>query len=91
MKVFDFLFLVNEIEEKGYNGDSGETALLAHDEDIEKVTCHLKRVIIITSAHTHSHSLTWRKSTSIRKCGQKLRFTRRISKLVVVGMTQLIY
>ena len=43
MKVFDFLFLVNEIEEKGYNGDSGETALLAHDEDIEKVRCHLKK------------------------------------------------
>lgn len=54
MKVFDFLFLVNEIEEKGYNGDSGETALLAHDEDIEKVMCHLKKVIIITSAHTQS-------------------------------------
>ncbi|XP_003387213.1 PREDICTED: leucine-rich repeat extensin-like protein 5 [Amphimedon queenslandica] len=43
-KVFDFLFLVGEIVDKGYNGDSAETALIAHKEDVEKSLDYLQKV-----------------------------------------------
>ena len=35
--MFDFLLLVGELVDKGYNGDSAEMALLSHDEKIDKV------------------------------------------------------
>jgi uncharacterized UBP type Zn finger protein len=43
-KVFDFLLLVGKLEEKGFNGDSCETALLAHEEDIDKSLSYLNQV-----------------------------------------------
>ncbi len=46
-QVLDFLFLVGELEEKGYNGDSAEMALLTHDKDITKVTI-VSIIIIVT-------------------------------------------
>ena len=36
-QALDFLFLINEIEEKGHSGDSAETALLSHEQNVEKV------------------------------------------------------
>ena len=36
-QVFDFLLLMGEIVDKGYNGDSAEIALLYHEEKIDKV------------------------------------------------------
>lgn len=41
-QVFDFLITIGQIEEKGYNGDSGETALLIHNQDVEKVKLTLE-------------------------------------------------
>ena len=36
-QVFDFLFLVGQLEEKGHGGDSAETALLACGEKVDEV------------------------------------------------------
>lgn len=43
-KALDFLFLINEIEEKGHSGDSAETALLSHEQNVEKSLEYLKEV-----------------------------------------------
>ncbi len=42
--MLDFLFLVGELEEARYNGDSAETALIACDDNIEKVILSANRV-----------------------------------------------
>ena len=52
--MLDFLFLVGEVEEKGYNGDSVEAALLNHNKDVAKV----KRVNIIITKLSPFHSLS---------------------------------
>jgi hypothetical protein len=43
-KVLDFLFLVGQLEELGYKGNSAETALIACDSKVEDATDYLKNV-----------------------------------------------
>jgi len=40
--VLDFLFLVGELEDAGYQGDSAETALVACEDNTDKVKCTLE-------------------------------------------------
>lgn len=46
-QVLDFLFLVGELEDAGYKGDSAETALVACEDSIDKVV--LQEVSIFPS------------------------------------------
>ena len=50
--MIEFLVLVGELEEKGHAGDSAETALLVHKQDVKKVSgLHLS----LFGAHLVSH------------------------------------
>ena len=39
--------MIGKLEEKGYNGDSAEVALLFHDEDADKVSYIYKTKILV--------------------------------------------
>ena len=44
LQVLDFLFLVGELEEAQYNGDSAETALIACKDKLDDAKTYLQRL-----------------------------------------------
>ena len=88
-QVFDFLIAIGQIEDKGYNGDSGETALLLHNQDVEKVSKQ-KYDKPQSIALNLSQLTTYAKLINTRRCGMKSRSIRLTSRPVVIGIRPLI-